>query len=70
MPSANTPALKRRLRVTAVTNDYSNNATAINRIVNKAVNLAPFRKNVRPVADIAGLFDEAAAQKASGKHGP
>ena len=64
------PALEKRLTVTAVTNDYSNNATAINRIVNKAVNLAPFCKDVRPVADIAKLFDQAAAKKDAGKHVP
>ena len=37
-------ALEKRLTVTAVTNDYSNNSTAINLIVNKAINLAPSAK--------------------------
>ena len=63
-------ALEKRLTVTAVTNDYSNNSTAINLIVNKAINLAPFRKDVRPVADIAKLFEEAAARREAGDRVP
>ncbi len=49
-------ALDKRLTLTAVTNDYSNNAAAINLLVNKAVNFAPFRLQKRPVADLAQIF--------------
>ena len=64
------PALEKRLTITAVTNDYSNNATAINRIVNKAVNLNPFLFQKRPVAEIAALFAEEAKRAESGGHVP
>lgn len=55
------PALDRRLTLTTVTNDFSNSAAAINLLVNKAVNLAPFGLETYPVAEAEQLF--AAARK-------
>lgn len=64
------PALDKRLTLTTVTNDYANNATAINRIVNKAVNLAPFLSQRRPVAEVAALFAEEAKKAEKGERVP
>ncbi len=59
-------ALDKRLTLTAVTNDYSNNAAAINLLVNKAVNLAPFRIQKHPVADADKIFAAEAEKNEKG----
>lgn len=63
-------ALDKRLTLTTVTNDYSNSSTAINRIVNKAVNLAPFLQKKRPLAEVAELFAEETQRAESGQAVP
>lgn len=62
------PALDRRLTLTTVTNDFSNSAAAINLLVNKAVNLAPFGLETYPVAEAEQLFAARAEELAAGKN--
>ncbi len=62
------PALDRRLTLTTVTNDFSNNAAAINLLVNKAVNLAPLGLEIFPVAEAEQLFSSRAEELAAGKN--
>lgn len=51
-------AQDKRLTLTTVTNDYTNNETAINLLVNKAVNLAPFLQRKNNVANLEQVFTE------------
>lgn len=70
-PSVSVPmkiAQDKRLTLTTISNDYSNNAAAINLLVNNAVDPTPLIAAHRPVAEAAGAFqDGCAALKESGR---
>ena len=51
-------AQDKRLTLTTVTNDYTNNEAAINLLVNKAVNLAPFLQRKNRIADLEQILRE------------
>ena len=60
-------AMDKRLLLTAVTNDYSNISAAINLLVNKAINFAPFAFKKHPVSETEKLFADAAAGTEKGE---
>ena len=53
-------ALDKRLTISAVANDPSNYAAAINLLVNKAVNVAPLHPRKYSAAEIAAAFADRA----------
>lgn len=63
-------ALDKRLTLTAVTNDYSGNAAAINLLVNKAVNIAPFALKRHSSAETEAAFAEAAKRMENNERVP
>ncbi len=60
-------ALDKHLTITSVANDRTGDAAAINLLVNRAVNLAPFQLQKRPAAQLADIFKEEAAKAEAGK---
>lgn len=64
------PAFDKQLTLTAVANDYSNIESAINLLLNKAVNLAPLHLTSRPVSQTEEAFKEGAAKAEKGENVP
>ncbi len=63
-------ALDKQLTLTSVANDYSDVATAINLLLNKAVNIAPLHLLLSPVSDAAKQFENAANAAEQGQNVP
>ena len=63
-------ALDKQLTLTSVANDYSNIATAINVLLNKAVNIAPLHLQIKPVSEAQSVLGAAADEAEKGNNVP
>ena len=63
-------ALDKQLTLTSVANDYSNIATAINVLLNKAVNIAPLHLQIKPVSEAQSVLGAAANEAEKGNNVP
>lgn len=61
-------AQEKRLTLSAVSNDLTNYGTAINLLVNKAINIAPFRIRTFPVSEIGKALAESAEALEKGEN--
>ena len=64
------PAFDKQLTLSAVANDYSNIESAINLLLNKAVNIAPLHLVTHPVSDAAAVLGDGAAKAKNGENVP
>lgn len=60
-------AQEKRLTLSSVSNDCTNYGTAINLLVNKAINIAPFRIHAFPVSEVEKALGEGAESLEKGK---